>query len=279
MTPDVGGSNPSTAAKLKELFIMKYFITSDVHSYYTELMTALNKEGFDINNKDHILCICGDLFDRGSEPIKLFEFVKNLNEQNRLIYIRGNHEDLLEQCVNEIRTSKHVGLCHFYNGTVETICRFCRENEWIVHDPSKKDFIYNTMKPILDFINKTSINYKEIGDYILVHGWVPLDTNAENFRNASEDHWKSARWTNGMAAWRTPEYRVKNKTVICGHYHCSWGWSFIRQERQEYPQKNRKDWLKSFEPFIDDGIMAIDACCHYSGKLNVIKLGDKNDYN
>ena len=28
---------------------MKYFITSDVHSYYTELMTALNKEGFDIS--------------------------------------------------------------------------------------------------------------------------------------------------------------------------------------------------------------------------------------
>ena len=250
---------------------MKYFITSDVHGYYKELITALNNNDFNINNKEHILCICGDLFDRGSEPRKLFEFIKNLNEQNRLIYIKGNHEDLLEQCVNEIYTGKNIGLHHFSNGTIETICRFCRENEKIIFDPSKRDFIYKTMKPVLNFITKTAIDYKEIGNYILVHGWIPLN-NKKDFRNSTKEDWKSARWTNGMAAWRTPEYRIKNKTIICGHWHCSWGWSFIRQSRKEFPQKTKKDWLKSFEPFIDDGIMAIDACCAYSGKLNIIKL-------
>ena len=251
---------------------MKYFVTSDVHGYFNELMTALDKSGFDKSNPKHILCICGDLFDRGPDPIKLLEFVKELNTQKRLIYIRGNHEDLLKQCVEEIYTGKYIGLHHFSNGTVETICRFCKENEWIVHDPSKRDFIYNTMKPVLDFMDEHCVDYREIGDYILVHGWVPLNTTAEDFRAASEEDWKSARWINGMAAWRTPEYRVKDKTVICGHWHCSWGWSFIRQERKEYPQKNRKDWEKSFEPFIDEGIMAIDACCHYSGRLNIIEL-------
>ena len=250
---------------------MTYFITSDVHGYYKELIIALKNKGFDINNKEHILCICGDLFDRGSEPIKLFEFIKNLNEQNRLIYIKGNHEDLLEQCVNEIYTGKNIGLHHFSNGTIETICRFCRENEKIIFDPSKRYFIYHTMKPILNFITKNAIDYKEIGNYILVHGWIPLN-NKKDFRNSTKEEWKSARWINGMAAWRTPEYRIKNKTIICGHWHCSWGWSFIRQSRKEFPPTTKKDWLKSFEPFIDDGIMAIDACCAYSGKLNIIKL-------
>ena len=39
----------------------KYFITSDPHSYYTVLMKALKKKGFDINNEEHVIVICGDL--------------------------------------------------------------------------------------------------------------------------------------------------------------------------------------------------------------------------
>lgn len=112
----------------------------------------------------------------------------------------------------------------------------------------------------------------EIENYILVHGWIPSYTESKDFRNASKDDWRRARWLNGMDMWLNPDNRLKDKTIICGHWHCSWGWSHIRRKRKEFPQKNRKDWLKSFEPFIDEGIMAIDACCAYSNKLNVIKL-------
>lgn len=251
---------------------MQYFVTSDVHSYFNELITALNNSGFDKNNPEHILCICGDLFDRGPDPIKLFEFVKELNAQKRLIYIRGNHEDLLKQCVEEIYAGRVPGRHHFSNGTVETICRFCGENEWIIYDPSKRDFMYETMKPILDFIDRTCIDYMEIDNYILVHGWIPSYIHLKDFRDASKNDWCQARWLNGMDMWLNPANRLKNKIIVCGHWHCSWGWSHIRRERKEFPQKNRKDWIKSFEPFIDDGIMAIDACCYYSNKLNIVKI-------
>ena len=30
----------------------KYFITSDTHSFYNELIEELNKKGFDVNNKN-----------------------------------------------------------------------------------------------------------------------------------------------------------------------------------------------------------------------------------
>ena len=73
----------------------KFFVTSDVHSFFDELMTALTEKGFDRGNKDHILCICGDLFDRGTQPRQLFEFVKELRAQDRLIYVAGNHESLI----------------------------------------------------------------------------------------------------------------------------------------------------------------------------------------
>lgn len=251
---------------------MKYFVVSDVHSFFKELMDALTEKGFEIDNKEHILCICGDLFDRGDETVKLYEFVKELQASGRLIYVKGNHEDLLEECVQEISMGRVPGRHHFSNGTVKTICMLCGQSEWIVYDPTWRDKICETMRPILEFINNNCINSAEIGDYILVHGWIPSFSYLNDFRNGYDSDWKMARWFNGMDMWRNPKNRVEGKTVVCGHWHCSWGWSHIRQERKEWPQKNRKDWLESFEPFVDDGIIAIDACTAYTGKINVLVI-------
>ena len=41
----------------------KYFITSDTHGFYIPLIRELDKKRFDLKNKDHILVLCGDLFD------------------------------------------------------------------------------------------------------------------------------------------------------------------------------------------------------------------------
>ena len=220
----------------------------------------------------HILCVCGDLFDRGGQSRELFEFVKELQAQDRLIYVAGNHESLLFDCMSEIYRGRVPSGHHFSNGTVKTICQFCGQNEWIMYDPSWRDEICEIMQPVLDFISDNCVDYAEIGDYILVHGYLPCAHGAENFRLASSDAWERARWENGMEMWKYPKNRVSGKTVIVGHYHCSWGWSHIKQERKEFPQKSRKDWEKSFEPFIDDGIIAIDACTAYTGLCNVIVI-------
>ena len=250
----------------------KYFVTSDVHSFMNELMVALEEKGFVKDNPDHVLCVCGDLFDRGTQPRQLFEFVKELKAQDRLIYVRGNHEDLLFDCVYEIGCGKIPGQHHFHNGTVETICRLCGQSEWIIYDPTWRDKILELMQPVLNFISDNCVDYAEIGDYILVHGWIPCYKGLDDFRNATKEDWCRARWNNGMEMWKNRRCRISGKTVVCGHYHCSWGWSHLRLERKEFPQTNRKDWEKSFEPFIDDGIMAIDACTAYSGLCNVIVI-------
>ena len=54
--------------------MMKYFAVSDCHGFYSNLMFALKNAGFDINNPEHILIVCGDLFDRGEQPKEIFEF-------------------------------------------------------------------------------------------------------------------------------------------------------------------------------------------------------------
>lgn len=249
-----------------------YFVSSDIHSAYTIWMNALKNAGFNKNKYSHKVVVCGDLFDRMDETVQCFEFVQELQKQGRLIYIRGNHEDLLIDCVDEIRAGRVPSSHHFSNGTVKTICQFCGQNEWIIYDPTWRDKICEIMQPVLDFINKNCVDYVEIGDYILTHAWLPTYSHLDDFRDADKSDWEQARWLNGMEMWTNPKNRIEGKTVLVGHWHCSWGWSHIRQERKEWPQKNRKDWQKSFEPFVDDGIIAIDACCAYSGKINVVIL-------
>lgn len=248
----------------------KFFVVSDVHSFFDKMMAALNENGFESDNPEHKLVVCGDLFDRSNQTVELFNFVKSLGD--RFIYIRGNHEDLLKECMKEIYCGRIPGFHHFSNGTVKTICKFCGGNERLIYDPALRDKICETMQPILDWIDEKCVDYFEVGDYICCHGWIPCYDGLNDFRNATKKDWERARWENGMKMWKQPKNRVEGKTVICGHWHCSWGWSHIRQKRQEFPQKNKRDWEKSFEPFIDDGIIAIDACCAYSGKINCIVL-------
>lgn len=251
----------------------KIFVSSDIHSAYTPWMNTLIEAGFDAGNPNHKIVICGDLFDRLDETVQCFEFVKSLGD--RAIYVKGNHESLLFDCVEEIRRGRIPSSHHFHNGTVKTICQFCGENEWIMYDPTWRDKICDVMQPILDWIDEKCVDYAEIGDYVFVHGWIPCNHGAENFRLASSGAWERARWENGMEKWKYHQNRVNGKTVVCGHWHCSYGWSHIRQQLPEFPQKNKKNWLKSFEPFIDDGIAAIDSCVAYTGKVNVLVLEDE----
>ena len=46
---------------------MKYYVTADVHGYFTELKTALAEQGFFEDTEPHKLVICGDLYDRGTK--------------------------------------------------------------------------------------------------------------------------------------------------------------------------------------------------------------------
>jgi len=47
---------------------MKYFVSSDIHGHFDEWMNSLAAKGFDINNPQHKIVLCGDIFDRGHQP-------------------------------------------------------------------------------------------------------------------------------------------------------------------------------------------------------------------
>ena len=76
---------------------MKYYVVADVHGFYSELITALTEKGFFKDESPHKLIVCGDLFDRGQEAVKLQDFIVDLMRKDEVILIRGNHEDLIEK--------------------------------------------------------------------------------------------------------------------------------------------------------------------------------------
>ena len=216
---------------------MKYFVSSDIHGFFNEWQNALTDKGFDLNNPEHKIIICGDLFDRGNQPKEIIDFV--LKHKDKVILIRGNHEDLMEQMI-ERDFSDYGDLC---NGTAQTIVDLYPE--WQISEFDLKKIAKATrLQEVLDMC----IDYYETKNYIFVHGWIPIIENCylydSNWRTARKERWEKARWTNPVEMFRYEIYEP-NKTIICGHWHCSALWH--EQDRDECAECGDKT---NFEPFI-----------------------------
>ena len=92
----------------------KFFVVSDVHSFYTPLKKALDENGFNPNDENHWLIVCGDCFDRGDESEELLHYLMSLE---RKILVKGNHDILLEDCCKRGFPYSHDK----QNGTTRTI--------------------------------------------------------------------------------------------------------------------------------------------------------------
>ena len=240
---------------------MKYFVSGDIHGFYDEWQNALKDKGFDLNNPKHKIILCGDLFDRGNQPKEIIDFV--LKHKDKVILIRGNHEDLMEQMI-ERNSSDYGDLC---NGTAQTIVDLYPE--WQISEFDLKKIAKETrLQEVLDMC----IDYYETKNYIFVHGWIPIVENCylydSNWRTARKERWEKARWTNPVEMYRYEIYEP-NKTIVCGHWHCSALWH--EQNPDEYEEFGDK---ANFEPFITKNMIAIDACTPYSHKVNVVVLED-----
>ena len=97
---------------------MKYYITADIHGFYTEFHKALDEARYFNDPVPHKLIILGDIFDRGQEAVEMQCFILQLMEQDAVILVRGNHEDLYEEMItiDEGLPVRH----HKSNGTYST---------------------------------------------------------------------------------------------------------------------------------------------------------------
>ena len=201
---------------------MRYYVVADIHGYYTELRHALKTTGFDDDNGPCKVIVCGDLFDRGQEATQLQTYILQLMHEDRIILIRGNHEDLYRELVdvdNGIAYQHHIS-----NGTYDTALQLTKYDP-VMAKIRNYDFAEAAKKtPYYQEIMPSMVDYYETDNYVFVHGWVPGFFNKlgynyfSDWRESSPQEWNAARWFNGMACISAT---LEEKTIVCGHWHAS----------------------------------------------------------
>lgn len=278
----------------------KYFVVSDVHSFYTPLLDALNEAGYDKNNENHVFVLCGDAFDRGDETIKVLDFLKSIPKERRVL-VRGNHELLLRDCYER----KSFFPEDVHNGTEKTMCHLCgidpnfrvewfrkkssmEEEEWqegyeaAWKEYLSKPFSSSDIEKVIDWISSDEwVNYYELGKYLFVHSWVPvepyIDWNIgevrerllEDWRNASQEKWNKAMWG---CPWE--HYLMgsapKGKTIVCGHWHV--------MDFHKVLGHDTNSWNR--EIYYSDRLIALDACTAIKPHVcNVLVIDGDKCYN
>ena len=228
---------------------MKYFIVSDIHSFYEELKYALDRAGFDVKNKNHTLIVCGDVFDRGSETVELYNFLKTIPEE-RLVLITGNHELLYFELLKKSFPDSY----DFSNHTVDTFCHIAgyspevmTPDYWYKLGEMPYEGIRQTWKEILKAVKESPITawlksdrwkyWYEVGNYIFVHSFIPLKNidcmPAYYIHNRRFEYFKDWRETATKleledSTWGCPyqqyidgyfkEEAKNGKILVCGHW-------------------------------------------------------------
>lgn len=256
---------------------MKYYVVADVHGYYTELYNALDERGFFTDTEPHKLVVCGDLFDRGSEALEVQAFVVDLLNKEQAVLIRGNHEDLVLDLLSEWENYSYMLSQHNANGTVDTVLQLTETRAvFPVNARAVKAKMLET--PFIKDIIPKMLDYFETEHYVFVHGWIPCACEGvvsglsryvyqKNWREAGGWQWHDARWYNGMEAARQGVIEPR-KTIVCGHWHTSYGHSKIEGVGTEFGDD------ADFSPYAAEGIIALDACTARTHKVNCIVLED-----
>jgi hypothetical protein len=247
----------------------KFFIMSDIHGFYDEMKSALDKSGFDENNPEHWVVTCGDHFDRGPKPLEVLRYLRRLP---RKILVKGNHEELLVKCCE----SGYPGMHDYSNGTYGTICEIGDAGEGYSFD----ECCNRALTKVHLFLD-SMVDYFETKNYIFVHSWVPLASKDglpayytrnrkfefnPNWRDASSREWEDSRWGNPFEL--AEQGLLPDKTIIFGHWHCSTGWAKA-EGRSEFGEDAK------FEPYYGEGFIAIDGCTAHTGKCNVVVIDDE----
>jgi len=262
---------------------LKYYVVADVHGYYTELKKALDEVGFFADTEPCKLIVCGDMLDRGNEASKLIELMLRLKKEGRLVYILGNHEDLLVQCLQEIaRGGVHEiasGMsAHYFNKTWDSLLQIGEMSENEAYK-SPDELVRRVMQsPFYKELLPIGVDYYETPNYVFTHGWIPCFAEGyrplvdckynPDWRNADAGNWRCARWFNGMDLACKFKIIEPGKTIVCGHWHTSYGHAYIEERCSEWGEN------ADFSPFRAEGILAIDASTPRSGKVNCVVIED-----
>ena len=250
---------------------MENFVVSDIHDHYDLLMEALLCNGFDRQNGEHHLIVCGDAFYSGPQPGELFAFLRELSEAGRLIFIYGNHDVELLDNLNakaftrpanrrcaELLVGHLTGQTGLTDGELAAACE---------------------RLGFTAFLRDVPVWYYETADYVFTHGFIPTDKRAyrPDWRSATEKEWRTAA-ARGDAMMLSLRYGVSEpqKKIVCGHYSAARCYLMQHATQADWDNKIYKDVsgvpAEGFKPFFGDTFIAIDQSVKKTGFMNCIVL-------
>ena len=288
----------------------KYFVVSDIHSFASELKHSLHKAGFNKKNKNHVLIVCGDVFDRGEETVEVYKYLKSI-PKSRCILIKGNHESLYK----ELLTKSFPDRYDFSNGTVRAFCNIADIEEeklsryyWLEQNSFDYDQIeeklYSTWNQIKTMVAKHEIttwldsrqwrNYFELDKYIFVHSFIPTKLKEEwkdmhpyklrsfcyeyrsDWRNATDNEWELATWGDPIDNFEYNLFKPEadnGKVLVVGHWHTS---DFYKR-LEKVPTDTQEIYYGKNLIAIDGGVK-YDPLIGYLHPQNVLVIDGDNLY-
>lgn len=179
------------------------FVIGDIHGELDMLTKLYNK--IKVLGED-VYCV-GDMIDRGSEPIKCVEFVRD----NDIKAVIGNHEEMFLEAMNakgadiDIVGRRYLGL-HLRNGGYITWDKFDELSE----EKKKEimDFLTQLPRYIITYAGKTKL--------YITHAGFMLDPSIGTEKSIEEDS------HNSNFLWYREEYLYRNYEeadgiIITGH--------------------------------------------------------------
>lgn len=250
---------------------VKLFVFSDVHGEHEALVQGLREAGYDSSNPSHKLVCIGDLFDRGPGSKRLFDIM--MKGQN--IWIKGNHETMLEEALEKGLDGEFVFFNMLHNGLDKTISSFSDYNlDGVVSMGQlelaiKRARAYTRGGKTVLSVLKTLPLYYETKNYIFVHAG--LDPYVYDWKLTPEDF-----MTWDIEASCLPIESTR-KTVVIGHHHAfrvraqgeEKGWA---PERIGIPYYGNND---EHAPVRFGNKIAIDPCSNLTHKINILVIEDE----
>ena len=249
---------------------MKNFVVSDIHDHYDLLTEALSRNGFDMDNEDHRLIVCGDAFYSGPQPGELFVFLRELFEKDRLIFIYGNHDiELLNNLLARKFTRPANRKC------AELIVNYLTQKIGF----SDVELIAECERlGFTRFLAETPVWYYENENYVFTHGFIPTEKKAykPDWRNATPKEWNTATRSDAMSLSMRYGISEPNKKIVCGHYSAARCFLMKDATQADWDNKIYKDVssvsVEGFKPFLGDTFIAIDQSVKKTGFMNCIVL-------
>jgi serine/threonine protein phosphatase 1 len=222
-----------------------YFVVGDIHGCYEEM-----KEILKYWNKDNqTLILLGDLIDRGLNSLKCLKLAMELNIQENVVVLGGNHEETFLEWLSMEGQEGFYYMSIFDN----TIRSFFPKQPDILQKYTKTkiaDKIRRLYPDVLHFMRNRPMYY-ETEHLLFVHAGCDL---SPSWKETAEKYCKYIRW---------PFIYGENKTgkkIIFGH----------TPTREIYnDSSNDNIWISPCGTKI-----GIDGGCVYGGQLNAIVIDE-----